>query len=237
MRSWVVAMAEKYPFLKSLSGEDLARLYLEVRRALASKGLLKQVNKAISKSKAVSYVQTAATPAEFSRGKIKRNASESILIDFLREDWSGLFPSVNPDGEAKYYVYYHSDPSKPNMRLKRYGETVEFNGRPFYVGKGCGNRYKSKKRGRDHLSIINSLSESGVSDEKIFHIFKDGLTELEALELEAKLITFFGCQSEISRSRAHFHGMNGGLLVNSDPAVRPKCVDAMVRVKGRINSL
>ena len=82
---------------------------------------------------------------------------------------------------------------------------------------------------RSHLSVIDFLESSGYLEDQIFHIFAGGLTEKEALIIESKLITFFGCSSEIDPTRTHFHGLRGGLLVNSDISVRPKCVDKMIR--------
>jgi hypothetical protein len=223
----------KYPLITPLPDEDLLTLYGECAKELKNRGLLaatqKQLKRIISSLKTQEYNTTEV----FSRGKIKRTLSHSILIDFLDEDWSYLFSGSSYDKEKKYYVYYHTDPTLPNMRMRKGDKSVEFYGRPFYVGKGTGERYKSKKRGRGHLSIIKNLTtDQGISSDRVFRIFKDGLDEIEALELEAKLITFFGCRSEVSRGKTHFHGIKGGLLVNSDPAARPECVDKMIRIKG-----
>jgi hypothetical protein len=224
----------KYPFLSSISDDDLITIYGESAKCLRSRGLLASSKKELRRIISSKSYQNCDTPVEFSRGKVKKLLSHSILVDFLSEDWSYLFSNKhNYDKRKDYYVYYHSDPRMPNMRLRKGDVSVDFRGRPFYVGKGKGDRYKSKKRGRDHLSIIKNLTvNNGIDESRIFHIFRDGLTELEAIELEAKLITFFGCQSEISRNRAHFHGIKGGLLVNSDPSVRPECVSKMISIKG-----
>jgi hypothetical protein len=224
----------KYPFLSSLSDDDLITVYGEAAKCLRHRGLLASSKKELQRIISSRKTQVYDTPVDFKRGKIRKKLSHSILIDFLSEDWKYLLPPPDSlDQDGSYYVYYHTDPRMPNMRMKKDDVHVDFEGRPFYIGKGKGNRYTSKRRGRDHLSVIKNLTEiHGISEDRIFHIFKDGLSEIEALELEAKLITFFGCQSEVSRNKAHFHGIKGGLLVNSDPAVRPACVSKMITVKG-----
>lgn len=214
--------------IELLDDKDIVRLYLSVRAVLKDRGILSQINEFLKKDRKHNKVETFATPIIFDRGAVKRLANESILLNFIDEDWSYLF-SGDYDNSEEYYVYYHSDPSKENMRFKQGEKTITFNGRPFYVGKGKNGRYKSKSRSRSHLSIIDSLKSDGYLDEQIFHIFRNGLTEKEALMLESKLITFFGCSSEIDPKRSHFHGLKGGLLVNSDISARPKCVDAMIR--------
>jgi len=225
-------MSDEFPYLTGLADEDLIKLYGACAQELENRNKLalckKELRKIIHSQRAQDF-HTPESLLKFDRGKIRRHPKQSILINFLQEDWSSLFDSGNMDSERKYYVYYHTDPSKPNMRFSRDGESVVFTGRPFYVGKGCGNRYKSKLRNRSHLSVITRLKEEErVSEDEIFHIFKDGLTELEAFELEAKLVTFFGCRSEVKRNKTHFHGMKGGLLINTDPCRRPDCVENMI---------
>lgn len=214
--------------IELLDDKDVVRLYLSVRAVLKERGILSQINGFLKKDRKHNKIETFATPIIFDRGSVKRLANEIILLAFIDEDWSYLFLG-DYDDSKEYYVYYHSDPSKENMRFKQGEKSIIFNGRPFYIGKGKGNRYKSKLRSRSHLSIIESLKSDGYSDEQIFHVFKSGLTEKEALILESKLITFFGCSSEIDPKRSHFHGLKGGLLVNSDISVRPECVDKMIR--------
>jgi len=219
--------------VSALDDTDLITLYGCCAKVLHERGLLAVTRKELKRIIHSQKHQEYLTPVIYDRGKVKRTPHFSILIDFLSEDWSHLFPG-DYDDELKYYVYYHTDPSMPNTRLRKGDDCVDFCGRPFYIGKGVGERYKSKKRSRSHLSIINSIKNKGIQESRIYHIFKYGLSEGDALELEAKLITFFGCSSELDRNRAHFHGMKGGILINSDPAKRPACVERMIRVKGSI---
>lgn len=217
--------------VRALDDENLISLYGYCAKILSERGMLPRTKKALNKVISSSKTQTYNSPKLNSKGKVKRHLDHSILIDFLNEDWKYLFKG-DYDESREYYVYYHTDPHCPNMRLKKDDQTIDFNGRPFYVGKGKGSRYKSKLRSRSHLAVIKQIKSTGASDEQIFHIFESGLSELEAIELEAKLITFFGCSSEVARNRCHFHGMKGGLLINSDPARRPAYVNNMIRRKG-----
>jgi hypothetical protein len=220
---------ERYSFIAGLPDEDVVSIYGNCAKILHERGKLALCKKTLRRLTSSQTTLNFDTPSH-NRGKVKRTSTHSVLIDFLREDWSYLFEG-DYDEEAKYYVYYHSDPSKTNMRFRKDGESVVFNGRPFYVGKGTGDRYKNLNRSRSHLHIVNKIRTEHPNTE-IFHIFRENLTELEALELEAKLITFFGCSIELERKRAHFTGIGGGILINTDPAKRPLDVDRMMKIKG-----
>ena len=69
----------------------------------------------------------------------KRN--NSVLINFLQDDWTYLF-NGNYDNKKNYYVYYHTRPDRNNLIFKNNGLEIEFKGIPFYIGKGKLQRYK-----------------------------------------------------------------------------------------------
>lgn len=125
----------------------------------------------------------------------------------LRQDWSFLFSNYNLDIERKFYVYAHVDPRLPVKKLVLNG----INGIPFYIGKGSGDRAYSLKRNQGHGLKIKKLRKIGIADEDMVNIVSDGLTEAESLELEAKLVYFFGTKYENSK----------GLLYNLDKCKRP----------------
>ena len=223
---------QQYEQISMMDDESIITLYAASAKVLYDRGKLALTKKTLQKILGQKNPTNINSPSEFtSRGKVKRISNHSVLLDFLEEDWGYLF-SDDLDQTPRYYVYYHSANNRGDMKFSKGDRSVIFNGRPFYIGKGTGDRFKSKMRSRSHLSVINSIIKSGGKEEDIFHIFKDGLTEKKAFELEAKLITFFGSSSELDTKRAHFHGMKGGLLINADPAVRPDCVTRLMRIKG-----
>lgn len=92
---------------------------------------------------------------------------------------------VDGDGNRKYYVYGLLDPSTF---------------RPFYVGKGCGNRvFKHAKNAikmkdnEDEASLKIATIQSIIEKRKevITLIYRWGLTEDEAFQVESTLIDIF----------------------------------------------
>lgn len=121
----------------------------------------------------------------------------------VAQDWSNLFQ--NKDFERRYYVYAHIDPTNKFIVMPK-----EFGGMhniPFYVGKGTGNRAYDLNRNQGHGVKLSELKKRGITHDKIVKIIKRDLTEAEALELEAKLIYFYGTIYEKNRN---------GVLVNLD---------------------
>lgn len=89
-----------------------------------------------------------------------------------------------------FYVYALKDPrTKPS--------------KPFYIGKGTGNRAWEHQANIDDSEkgcLIGEINNSGY---KVIHtIIADDLTEQQALKIEAELISAFGIRSQ------------GGLLTN-----------------------
>lgn len=221
-----------------LNNEDLTLVYAASRKILKKRKILDRVHQAISKNMPETLDRNLRPVLQTKKSKkVMPNytsKTESILFNFLSEDWSDLLTGEY-DEKKVYYVYYHSDPAFKETVFVHGDDKIVFSGKPFYVGKGVGNRYLSKTRSKSHLSCLNKIEEV-YPKEEIYHIFKDGLTEKEALEMEAKLINFFGCKSELSDINTHFHGFRGGFLINADTAIRPQYVSDLVRVKGRISN-
>lgn len=138
------------------------------------------------------------------------------LPSLISQDWSKLFESYD-NNDRKYYVYAHVNP------LERVFVTTSecggnYRGNPFYIGKGSGNRARDLKRNQGHGEILRKLIAKGLTADDVVHIVKDDMTEREAMELEAKLIYFFGTVYERD---------TGSQLYNLDKSVRPVFVGAM----------
>jgi hypothetical protein len=131
-----------------------------------------------------------------------------VLMD---QDWSHLFPEG--DADPRFYVYAHVYPSDKSRDFRHDGAfKLALRGTPFYVGKGCGERAWDLKRNEGHGVELRQLLASGHTAEQIVCVVKEGLTERAALEIESKLIYFFGTKFERDRR---------GLLVNLDIPKRP----------------
>ncbi|WP_410500150.1 GIY-YIG nuclease family protein [Chitinibacter sp. S2-10] len=89
-----------------------------------------------------------------------------------------------------FYVYALKDPrSKP--------------AKPFYIGKGTGNRAWEHQINIDDSEKGNVIKGILESNQKVIHtIISDNLTEQQALKIEAELISAFGIRSQ------------GGMLTN-----------------------
>lgn len=133
------------------------------------------------------------------------------LDGLMAQDWSHLFPEGDP--EERYYVYAHVYPQVKAKDFRSQGEFgLDLPGTPFYIGKGCGERAWDLKRNEGHGVELRSLTSRGCTPDQIVHVVRDKLTERKALEVESKLIYFFGTKFERDRR---------GLLVNLDIPKRP----------------
>lgn len=150
-------------------------------------------------------------PEYCSKNESKRRKFDACL-EIINTDISELYNNLPLDKDNKYYVYVHCDPSAKIAARKdgvsTFGATLGMTHLPFYIGKGVGNRAFDLDRNESHRKIRQKL--------KIFNkdilvtIIKDGLTEMDALILESKLIDIFGLTS------------HGGRLVNLDEGINHK---------------
>jgi hypothetical protein len=115
---------------------------------------------------------------------------------------------VSLDASPIYYVYAHCEPGKIAIGkegLTTWAATLGLTNIPFYIGKGTADRAFNLNRNETHRKVKQKLAAFG--QEICVNIIKEGLTELEALCLESKLIDIFGVVGK------------GGRLVNLDEGV------------------
>ena len=140
-----------------------------------------------------------------------KQAKFDACCNILNEDIKDLYEDLSLDLTPNYYVYVHCEPNKIAIGkdgVTSWAATLGLDLIPFYVGKGIGNRAYDLNRNETHRKFRQRLKEFG-NDVQV-RIIKDGLTELEALCLESKLIDIFGLIGK------------GGRLVNLDEGVKSK---------------
>ena len=156
------------------------------------------------------------------RAKIDRRLNQLVVVEkkyksnhssvfdscnrILEADISFLYTEQKLSNDRKFYVYAHCDPffnlkADTNGKIA-FASTLGLSSLPFYIGKGEGRRAYDLSRNESHRKKRQFIERSG-KDVQIV-LIRDGLTELEALMLESKLIDIFGLTSF------------GGWLVNLD---------------------
>jgi hypothetical protein len=182
----------------------LQAIYLGVQRELTRRRAMESVSR---RSQMASDVFKRLTTEKFKYSKHRLKELDQLMA----QDWSHLFPEG--DAEPKYYVYAHVYPGLKGRDFRVEGEfSLALPGTPFYIGKGCGERAWDLKRNEGHGVELRQLISQGHGAERIVCIVRDKLTERAALEMESKLIYFFGTKFERDRR---------GLLVNLDIPKRP----------------
>ena len=102
--------------------------------------------------------------------------------------------------ELKYYVYIYSDPDT---------------GRPFYIGKGSGNRcfsHLSQEGDSEKIAILNDLKKQGKTPK--IEILVWGLDEATALKVEAAAIDLIGIKNLTNIQKGHHSALYGRIDVD-----------------------
>lgn len=141
---------------------------------------------------------------------VRRNYFKALI----KQDWSSIYPETN--SSDKYYVYAHVNPGKFSLHTS----DSMFKGIPFYIGKGTGNRAFDLKRNQGHGKEIKTCLDRGHNKQDIVNILYYELTKNKALEIEAKLIYFFG--TIYQKDRHHT------CLYNLDVPVIPTFIGTMM---------
>ena len=188
--------------IKTLPTEVLQAIYLGVQAELTNR---RQIDKVTRKAQIAGAAFPRLPNEHFKYSKHRLNDLDALMA----QDWSHLFP--DGDNEPKYYVYAHIYPAK--TKVKHEGAfPITLPGVPFYVGKGCGQRAWDLKRNEGHGVELRQLLAKQHTPEQIVHLIRENLTERAALEIESKLVYFFGTKFERTRQ---------GMLVNLDIPKRP----------------
>lgn len=150
---------------------------------------------------------------EINPNRVSRKEKTRKTIDLCKSiydtDISEVYSQTALDVTPMYYVYAHLDTSK-SIAIGRHGvttfaATLGMDYFPFYIGKGTGNRWCDLNRNETHRKVRAKLTTLE-KEPKAIKIL-DGLTEMEALMIESKLIDIFGLIPY------------GGLLVNLDEGI------------------
>lgn len=191
-------------FIKRLPTPLLHALYTCAHKELSKRRAADSVSRNVAKE-SDAFKRLSTEKFSYNKHRLKE------LDALMAQDWGHLFQEG--DAERKYYVYSHVYPGMKDKDFRIDGEfKLSMPGLPFYIGKGCGARAWDMKRNEGHGVELRQLLARGHTPEQIVCVVRDGLTEREALEIESKLIYFFGTKFERDRK---------GLLVNLDVPKRP----------------
>lgn len=103
--------------------------------------------------------------------------------------------------ELEYYVYVYSDPNTH---------------RPFYVGKGKGNRVFNHLDDTSESEKVGKIKEiTSMGKEPIIEILAHGLDEETAFKVEAAAIDLIGIDNLTNRQRGHESSVYGKIEVST----------------------
>ena len=144
-------------------------------------------------------------------GHQSASSRSKYLEPLLLQDWSHLFHGG--DTEERYCVYAHIDPRKERFATSPFAGG-DYKGIPIYIGKGTIDRAFDLRRNQGHGKVLREIISAGYCEQDIVKVIMQDMTEARALEMESKLIYFFGTIYEKNRKR--------GTLTNLDIPKRPE---------------
>lgn len=109
----------------------------------------------------------------------------------LNSDISSVYGN---EDTGDYYVYFHCDPNTPITASKDaknlFSAQIGLTHKPFYVGKGIGNRCYETDRNDSYAKKKQQITKTG--KEVLVIKIKESINENSALALESKFIDIFG---------------------------------------------
>jgi hypothetical protein len=179
---------------KTLSSLDLQQLPLEALQSFESAFRTELDRRKVPVNQ---YHRSRNFLKCFGRSKINNHVIKN-LNGILAEDWSYLFTGRS---DPLYCVYVHFDPSddrKDHVHFEQKPLKMHIPGKPFFVGTGFYSQAYDITKDNDHGEQLRELAKTYKQHEFI-HVIANKLTEPQALELESKLIFFFGTKNESTR--------------------------------------
>lgn len=146
---------------------------------------------------------------------------KKYLKQLLSQDWSLIYPPDESDNR-EYYTYAHVNPGGKIFLASKKHCGGNYHGEPFYIGKGINNRAYDLKRNQGHGKMIKSVLSDGWRPTDIVQIIFSNLSNSKALEIESKLIYFFGSIYQKDRK---------GILYNLDIPIIPHYTKCMEKIK------
>lgn len=221
----------QFPHIQGLLSEDLKILIAEAKSVLVSRAPITKAKRYLKRNsnsaniaqekncEIIAFNSSYPLSPVHHLAKKKLNAAAMYLPALMAQDWSHLFKSESFSDDRKFYVYAHVNPILPNLNAPDSCGGI-YNGQPFYIGKGTGDRAYDLKRNQGHGKELQKLLNRGYGKENIVKIIFTGLTEAEAYEAESKLIYFFGT----------IYGSSKGILFNLDTPKLPKFCGVMKKM-------
>jgi hypothetical protein len=130
-------------------------------------------------------------------GHVGKKQKAKDRLSLMMEVWNTpvYLNDENLSSEKDFYVYTHFTSDRRHFPCEKdsvsmFCHAVGMPSIPFYVGKGKGDRHSCKERNKGH-QLVRKLSENR-GDETQSFVLMGGLTEMEALVMEGKLIDIIG---------------------------------------------
>lgn len=166
------------------------------------------------------------------RSRKKQTAADMFLAckAIFDANITHLYDGLLLDNTPKYYVYAHMNSAKKicvDVNGKTtFAATLGVTHFPVYIGKGVGERCFVLARNEIHKKLRQSLNNVG--KELLIIKIAEGLSEVEALCLESKLIDIFGILP--------YGGMLSNLNEGHRPEKRRQCYRLEFGLMNRRNS-